>query len=167
MNCEVLRMKRVISLIAVLIFASAALAQAQIDGKKNPEKIPDSLAYFMYFNHVGYALDNESKNSTMVQLLLEGSGLNEVDQSVLKEVIIKHQIEQRTLMDKINTDVTIGTATEDSFTAYRSARTKCTMDAVNSVLTRISPEGAVGFKKFIQAFKANLSMDEGATKGWQ
>jgi hypothetical protein len=162
-------LKQLMSLIAGLTLVASVFAQGTgtIDGKKNPEKIPEALAYFMYFNHVGYALDNEAKNPLMVSLLLQGTGLNEVEQSVLKQTIVTHQINQRILENKRNSDVMTGTETADSVIAYRTARMKYTMDAVNSVLTQVSPEGAIAFKKFIQAFKANLSMDEGMQKQWQ
>lgn len=132
------------------------------DGKKNPEKIPDSLAYFLYFTHVGHALDNEAKDPIKVKLLLEGTGLGEVDRSVLRQVIIKHQREQRTFVNKINAEVATGTATQESIVAFRNAKTKCTMDAVDSLLTQLSPGGAVTFRKFIQGWKSHITTDEGA-----
>jgi hypothetical protein len=159
-------MKHVLSLAVLLIFSVSVSARGQIDGKENPGKIPDSLAYFMYFSDVGHALDDEAKEPIVVRLLLEGTGLDEVDRSVLKGVIVEHQIEQRILMNKINAEIASGTATQDAIAAYRKARTKCTIDAVSSVLTQVSPEGSVAFKKFVRAFKANLSVDEGAIKGW-
>jgi len=161
-------MKTVLSLVLMGIFGLSAFAQGtgQILGRKNPEKIPDALAYFMYFNHVGYALDNEGKDPTMAALLLQGTGLNEVEQATLKQIVIAHRIKQTTLENKRNSDVMAGTETAESLTAYRAARMKCTMDAVNFLLSQVSAEGAVAFKKFIQASKANLSMDAGTEKEW-
>lgn len=162
-------MKQVISLIFIAICGVSLFAQGtgKIDGKKNPEKIPDSLAYFMYFNHVDYALDNEAQNPIMVTLLLQETGLNEVEQSTFKQITIKHHINQKTLENKRNSDVMNGTETKESLIAYRNARMKYTLDAVHSVLTQISTEGAIAFKRFIQAFKANLSMDEGMEEQWK
>jgi hypothetical protein len=159
-------MTQVMSLILILICGVSALAQGQISGKRNPEKIPESLAYFLYFNDVGHALDSEAKDPLRVKLLLQGSGLNEVEQSILKEVVITHRKNQTILVNKINSDVKTGTATKDSFIAFYKARKKYTMEAVNSVLTQASPEGAARFKEAIQGLKVNISMDEAVTEEW-
>jgi hypothetical protein len=158
-------MKKLMMLIALLILSIISTpAQHQhttvtIKGSDHPELIPDDVAYQSYFLRLLDHLDNEAKRPEGVQVVLAQSGLNEVDQTVLKTNVIAYGIKRKAWENKHNstnfTDV-------DAYKAsIQYGTVTSVMDTVKKIKSELSPESFIRLQTFIQSVKRNTNIVRG------
>jgi hypothetical protein len=141
------------TLVVTLFFLISGFAVGQqdlIDGSVTPNKIPDTVAYRLFF----IALSNPSP---VQQEQINSIGLGSSDANALTTLLTVFHSKYQAISDQFNSDVEQGSADLASFLIQRS---KLVRDTRRAVAGQLSPVGAKLVDAFVQVEKGKMKTTE-------
>jgi len=140
--------------------AQMASSTSDIDGNKNPEKIPSHVAAFAWFNRAANNM-NDAQRPYRFEQDLGNTGVSETDQGALKGIVSNFYEAYAKLRTAYNAKVSRGEVTYIETRAYNKAKFQLALDALAQTKQQMSPDGAKRFVAHIEAFKRSISMSAG------
>lgn len=146
----------------LLSFGGASYSQVtsstgDIDGNKNPEKIPTHVAAFAWFTRAATNM-NDAKHPYRFDQDLANTGISQVDQGALKAIVSNFYEAYANLLAAYRAEVSLGGVTGDDTHAFNKAKFLLALDALAQTKQQLSPEGAKRFAACIEAKKHAISM---------
>jgi len=141
---------------------SGNLPPGMIDGAKNPEKIPDSEAYALFFIHTANILTSPQTTSTQAQAQVNRVGLLPDDERTLVSALkaFKAQFESQVqLHNQAVMDATAHGLKPTSFIPERDALVKATRALLAKELT---PAGVSTLDAHVQSEKRHMVISDPA-----
>ncbi len=134
-----------------------------IDGAKNPELIPDSVAYCLYFSAVGTLPNPTEKKKIIQQAHIRRSGLADTDRDVLLSVLAEFKVQHADLIQRYNDSAEIvrargefPDAEYENFLLPQAALVQATRDQLKQVL---DPKVVAALHAHIQKEKHHMKIN--------
>jgi hypothetical protein len=140
----------------------SAMAAPMIDGSKNPELIPDSTAYRLFFVSVAESANPTPEETARHKAHLSRTGLKDSDKASLTNVLKEFKAQYSDLIKNYNDAAQVallqGQAPDyGAFLRQRDALVQSTRDKLKLALT---PEGMTGLDAFVQGEKHKMKIQQ-------
>jgi hypothetical protein len=132
-----------------------------IDGTKNPELIPDLVAYRLYLVTVGELPTAKAEDTERQQAHLAKVGLIKEDAAAVVKIANDFKKQYRALIDDYNAHLDAQRIDPVAFSMFMLKRDALVASAMSSLRNNLTQEGFAGFDKHIQAEKSHMQTQEG------
>ena len=132
-----------------------------IDGSKNPELIPDLVAYRLYLVTVGELPTAKTEDMERQKAHLAKVGLNAEDTAAVVKTANDFKKQYRALIDDYNAHLDAQRIDAVAFRVFMLKRDALVASAMSSLRNNLTHEGFTGFDKHIQAEKSHMQTQEG------
>jgi hypothetical protein len=136
----------------------ATAAPDLIDGSKNPELIPDSTAYRLFFLGVSEMPSPSLAETTRQRAHLTRAGLKENDLQAAAPVLASFKTQYAALIAQYNESADVKAGSQAGLALFLSKREALVQATRDELRTALSPKGMASFHAHVIAEKVNMKV---------
>jgi hypothetical protein len=141
----------------------ASATDGIVDGAANPELVPDSVAYRLYFIAVSEKPNPTPEEATRQLAHIRRIGLEDTDQNALIDVLTEFKTRYDEMVTQFNAIAEADTAagTRPDIATFLRNRDKLIQDVREALARALSQEGVAKLNNHVQAEKKNMKVSIG------